>query len=150
MSVLRQKGRGRTKDQSGTDFCLVVLPAALFLFMKSLLRATDEPQVQPLLLQTASSTREEEMTPNLARRSPSLPARPAARRRAESKASRTRRAEHRFLSQPSKGRQMHAETTGLKRIQGTPPGSGRVMGVVEPTAHLEMRLFCHGIPQGFS
>lgn len=27
--VLRQKGRGRTKDQSRTDFCLLVLPGAL-------------------------------------------------------------------------------------------------------------------------
>lgn len=87
--VLRQKGRGRTKDQSGTDFCLVVLPGGSFLFMKSLLRATDEPQVQPLL-QTASSTWEEEMTPNLATRGPSLSARPATRWRAESKTAQRR------------------------------------------------------------
>lgn len=44
--------------------------------MRRLLRATDEPQVQPLL-QTASSTGEEEMTLNLAARGLSLPARPA-------------------------------------------------------------------------
>lgn len=127
MLVLRQKGRGRTKGQSGTDFCLVGLPAALSCLLESLLRATDEPPVQPLL-QTASSSWEKEMTPNLAARGPSLLECPATLWGAESQTPQRRLSEHSFLPQASKQRQTQTETVALKRMQAT-PWSSRVMAV---------------------
>lgn len=146
--VLRQKGRGRTKGRSGSDFCLVGRPAALSCLLESLLRATDEPPVQALL-QTASSTREKEMTPNLAAQGPSLLESPATLWGAESQTPQRRLSEHSFLPRASKQRQTPTETVALKRRQANPV-SGRVMAAKEPTAHLETRPLCHGITQGFS